>query len=359
MQQLHYQYSRREMGLLMEQSVYRIGSYHYNWHRELELLVVLWGEIEVCSQVGTKILSEDDVIFINPNSGHATFSRRPESVAMVLHIDPIFFQSYFEDAEHLLFHISSDERTRDQETFRLIRRYLAQMMVSAAAEPQKRLTLESSVFGLMDHLTSAFAPERVKAAVVQMNRKKQTAVEEMLKYINKNYKKKNSLDALARAVGYHPSYASSLFKQCLGINFYDYLTRVRLREATRRLSQSDEKILEIALEHGFPDLKAFNAAFRENFHKSPTEYRRSLSEDHVQSDMIFKREYVSWENLDVQKKVTCSLHLPKNHSLDDFSVEVGASRSTTLTRRVSTSYPRESHGSFLWIMRKQVAFLLF
>ena len=44
--------------------------------------------------------------------------------------------------------------------------------------------------------------------------------------------------------------------------------------------------------------------------------------------------------------VTCSLHLPKNHSLDDFSVEVGASRSTTLTRRVSTSYPRASHGSF-------------
>ena len=59
----------------------------------------------------------------------------------------------------------------------------------------------------------------------------------------------------------------------------------------------------------------------------------------------------TWDHLsdqieDIQRRVTCSLHLPKNHSLDDFSVEVGASRSTTLTRRVSTSYPRASHGSF-------------
>lgn len=108
---------------------------------------------------------------------------------------------------------------------------------------------------------------------------------------------------LAKESGYNPSYVSQLFKTYLGINFYDYLTRIRLREATRALSRSDAKILDIAMEHGFADLKSFNAAFKESFHKSPTEYRRQLSADHALSDLEFKKTFISADDPYVCRKL--------------------------------------------------------
>ena len=41
MEQFFYQCEKN--GCFLEQYVYHIGSYHYNWHRELELMTVLCG----------------------------------------------------------------------------------------------------------------------------------------------------------------------------------------------------------------------------------------------------------------------------------------------------------------------------
>ena len=82
----------------------------------------------------------------------------------------------------------------------------------------------------------------------------------------------------------------------MGINFYDYLTRIRLREATLELSKSDKIISDIALSNGFSDIKAFNKAFKTAFGKTPTEYRNQLNHDTKQNDSIFKREFVSLDD---------------------------------------------------------------
>ena len=44
MEQFFYQCEKN--GCFLEQYIYHIGSYHYNWHRELELMTVLRGELE-------------------------------------------------------------------------------------------------------------------------------------------------------------------------------------------------------------------------------------------------------------------------------------------------------------------------
>lgn len=304
MEQFYYTYQNPRAGIVLEQTIYRIGSYHYNWHPELEFLVVLRGKIEVCSQAVCRVLQEDDLILINPNSGHATFSHEPESVAMVLHVDPRFLSNYYEDAERLFFTVYTDEQTRNSAVFCALRRELATIAQYIQADtPEKRLALDSAFYSLMHQLVSAFAPQRIQSAAYQTDEKKMEAMEAILKYIHKNYRKKISLDSLAKASGYNASYLSQLFKTSLGINFYDYLTRIRLREATRQLSQTDERIVDIALENGFSDLKSFNAVFRKTFRKSPTEYRSQLSEDHTRVDLAFKKEYLPVDDALLCKKL--------------------------------------------------------
>lgn len=304
MEQFHFYYRDEPAGISIEQSVYRIGSYHYNWHREMELLLMLRGEMEVCSQAAIRVLKEDDLILINPNSGHATFSLEPESIAMVLHVDPRFYSRYYDDAEKFRFLVCSDRQSRNGDSFCTVRRYLAQIAENLRGDDLgRRLAIDSAFYGLMQLLMEVFPPERVTAASFQADEKKQEALTAVLKYIQKNYRSKISLDSLADSVGYNASYLSQLFKTNLGINFYDYLTRIRLREATRRLSQTDDKILDIALEYGFSNLKSFNNVFRKVFRKSPSEYRSLLSEDHALSDIAFKKEFLPADDPLIQKKL--------------------------------------------------------
>ena len=62
---------------------------------------------------------------------------------------------------------------------------------------------------------------------------------------------------------------------------YEFLTRRRLREAVRELDRTNKKILDIANDTGFPNLKAFNTRFRELFERTPSEYRSSLKQVRV------------------------------------------------------------------------------
>lgn len=299
----------------LKQYVYRIGSYHYNWHNDLELLLVLNGEVEISTNGVSRILEPDDVILINSNMGHATLARKPDSIAMVIHIDPIFFKDYYENVDFLSFDLWSTKETRNNKIFTSIRAYLSEMMICAnKKESEQKLLFERAFYSLLHTVISHFPPKEIQSATFMLNQKKLNAIDKMIKFINKNYKKKITLDKLAKESGYNSSYVSQVFKSYLGINFYDYLTRIRLREATRELSQTDYKILDIALENGFPDIKAFNSTFKEEFGKSPTEYRSQLNSENKKNDANFKKEFIAIEDESISKKLLTYIEVEASYS---------------------------------------------
>jgi AraC-like DNA-binding protein/quercetin dioxygenase-like cupin family protein len=304
LEQFYYTYNKPNKNINLKQYVYRIGSYHYNWHNDLELLLVLNGEIEVCTNGVSRILETDDMVIINSNMGHATLAQKPDSIVMLMHIDPIFLKDYYKNIEFLSFDLWSTKETRNNKPFTLIRAYLSEMILCCnKQDPEQKLLFESSFYSLLHTIILHFPPKEIHSATFMINQKKFNAIDRLIKYINKNYKKKITLDVLAKESGYNSSYVSQLFKSYLGINFYDYLTRIRLREATRELSRSENKILEIALENGFPDIKAFNSTFKDSFGKSPTEYRRQLNSENTRNDINFKKQFLSIEDEVVNNKL--------------------------------------------------------
>ncbi|KAA8666391.1 helix-turn-helix transcriptional regulator [Clostridium sp. HV4-5-A1G] len=304
MKQFYYTYNKSNKNINLKQYIYTIGSYHYNWHNDLELLLIMNGKVEVCTNGTSRNFETDDMILINSNIGHATLAQKPNSIAMVLHIDPMFFKEYYENVGLLYFNLNSSKKTRNEKQFVLIRSYLSQMILCCNKEsPEHKLLFESLFYSLIYTIISYFPPKEVYSAAFMTNQKKFNAINRMIKYIDKNYKKKITLDKLSKVSGYNSNYVSQLFKSHLGINFYSYLTRIRLREATHELSQSRNKILEIALDNGFPDIKAFNSAFRENFGKSPTEYRCQLNSENIKNDINFKKQFISIENKLINNKL--------------------------------------------------------
>lgn len=82
---------------------------------------------------------------------------------------------------------------------------------------------------------------------------------------------------VADAVGLHPNYAMTLFKEALGMTLGDYLTRYRLYMAQSMLLSDDRDVASIAYEAGFGSVSRFHDAFRRRFGVSPHRFRRSAA----------------------------------------------------------------------------------
>lgn len=300
MQQFNYTFNKNNINL--KQYIYKIGSYHYNWHKELEILVVINGEAEVCVDGVSKILEAGDVILINSNKGHATLARKADSIAMVLHVNPEFFKDYYENIEYLYFDCCSGKDTRNEKPFILIKAYLSEMILSCnQSTPELKLLFESAFFHLLHTVVLHFPPKEIQTTAYMNLKNTFETIDKMVRYIDKNFKKKITLDDLAKVSQYNRNYISQFFKTYLGINFYDYLTRIRLREATLDLGRTDKIISEIALSNGFSEIKAFNSAFKAKFGKTPTEYRKQLNSDITKNDISFKKEFLPSADEDVNK----------------------------------------------------------
>lgn len=95
-------------------------------------------------------------------------------------------------------------------------------------------------------------------------------------YIQQNHAEDLSLGQVAKAVNTSVFYFCKMFKKATGINFTDYLSRVRIEKAKNLLLNPNLRISEIAYEVGFQSLTHFNRVFKKVLRQSPTEYREKL-----------------------------------------------------------------------------------
>jgi AraC-like DNA-binding protein len=95
-------------------------------------------------------------------------------------------------------------------------------------------------------------------------------------YIQEHQSEDLSLGQVARAVNTSTFYFCKVFRKATGINFTDYVSRVRIEKAKNLALNPNLRISEIAFEVGFQSLTHFNRVFKKITGLSPTEYRAQL-----------------------------------------------------------------------------------
>lgn len=98
-------------------------------------------------------------------------------------------------------------------------------------------------------------------------------IQEAKNYIDSNFSEDLSLGRVASKVYMSPTYFSAQFKSKTGENFSDYLTRVRMEYAAKKLSDSSFKTYEIAGTFGYKNPRYFSEAFKKYYGMTPSEYR--------------------------------------------------------------------------------------
>lgn len=82
------------------------------------------------------------------------------------------------------------------------------------------------------------------------------------------------LDQLAAMAGLSKFHFHRLFRQATGVSPAKFQTAVRMQEAQRRLRETKESIVAIALDVGFTSPSHFAQVFRRETGMAPSEYRR-------------------------------------------------------------------------------------
>ena len=84
------------------------------------------------------------------------------------------------------------------------------------------------------------------------------------------------LAGLAAVAGLGKHHFLRIFRRSVGMTPHQYVLRVRMGRAARRLATSRDSVLAVALDSGFNDLSTFNARFRATFGATPSKYRAGV-----------------------------------------------------------------------------------
>ena len=113
--------------------------------------------------------------------------------------------------------------------------------------------------------------------VVQQSNAEPPVITRAKEYIQEHQADDLSLGQVAKAVNTSTFYFCKIFKKTTGLNFTDYVSRVRIEKARNLLLNPNLRVSEIAYEIGFQSLTHFNRVFKKITGQSPTEYRSQLT----------------------------------------------------------------------------------
>jgi AraC family transcriptional regulator, melibiose operon regulatory protein len=86
-------------------------------------------------------------------------------------------------------------------------------------------------------------------------------VEEIVRFLGEHYGDPIDVGTVAKAVGLHPNYAMTVFRESCGVSIWEYVIRLRVAHAQRLLISTDWTVDEIGVRSGFGSTNAFYRAF--------------------------------------------------------------------------------------------------
>lgn len=117
---------------------------------------------------------------------------------------------------------------------------------------------------------------------------KQDPIERGIAYMESHFSNSNlRLEDVAQYVDRNPSYLSHLLISKTGSSFTDFLTRIRMKEAKRLLTETNMPVKEISHQVGYQNSNYFSRMFKESVGVSPREFRlKKIDIHHEELDSV-------------------------------------------------------------------------
>ncbi len=99
-------------------------------------------------------------------------------------------------------------------------------------------------------------------------------VARLVRFVTEHYAERWRWQDAAQSAGLSPQLAQRSFENLYGMTLHQYVIRLRLARAKQLLTTADIKIVDVALESGFPTLSNFYRLFEADTRQTPSAYRK-------------------------------------------------------------------------------------
>lgn len=174
----------------------------------------------------------------------------------------------------------------------LYREYPEVRVVFLSGYAEFKYAQQALKFGVQDYVLKPVKTDVLWKTFTElkqkMDKKKKPDVEEKGYYGNiinavENYVRGNAgkanLDDAALVVNLSAGYLSALFKKETGINFSDYVLKVKMEKAKELLVRPEYKTYEISERLGYENPKNFSRAFKAYWGISPRDFRMNTEKE--------------------------------------------------------------------------------
>lgn len=119
----------------------------------------------------------------------------------------------------------------------------------------------------------------IQEALEKSDSSDKAVIRDILRFIQENYRKEISINAIAEHVHLAPTYMCILFKKEKGVSINDYITQSRIEEAKELLRDRKLKLYEVSARVGYQDANYFSKVFRKLTGMIPSQYRDTLQDE--------------------------------------------------------------------------------
>ncbi|MDO4926044.1 MAG: AraC family transcriptional regulator [Turicibacter sp.] len=266
-----------DIGVKFEHQYFDSNIVNQHWHNSLEIVYIVEGEFDVIMNRQTFTVSEGELIVVNSKQIHSSITRHPNQ-AILLQIPYQLLEIKVNNIEKLYFDCTPNTILNDEQ------RYFLNLMKSHLLDFSKlyshkvngyNLKANSIIFDLLFILVSQFGHYSTHRNNSQTD-KYFDRLDVIIKYIKEHYTESIDLNTVSNLVGLNPEYFSRFFKKYMGVTFLKYLNSIRLEHVHQELLNTDYNISDIIEHNGFTNYKIFMALFKETYHCTPSELRKSL-----------------------------------------------------------------------------------
>ncbi|MCR4991132.1 MAG: AraC family transcriptional regulator [Lachnospiraceae bacterium] len=265
----------------------------WNWHPEMEVIIVNHGEILFKTRDKQITVSAGMGIVINANTLHTIVPASEDAncsmYSTVFHPafvfgygDTYFHEKYFSpviSSSKFQFLELSEENPEENKMLECINNVIAANLIKSFGY---ELTTKSLLCEFWLSLIKRVAPDEPVKKTTPVASNDEIRTKEMILYIENHYAEKITLDDLAATVHISRSECCRCFKRSLNLTPIEYLMKYRIFQAASFIQKKDKRAAsfsELAFNVGFNNASYFNKVFRQYLGYTPSEYRKKVNSD--------------------------------------------------------------------------------
>lgn len=241
-----------------------------HWHRSMEIIIPFEGATNVWIEGKMWTVFPGDFLLINSKKVHAcsSFNSNQPYYGYAIQIKYDFLYQCFGEIDTYEFCRQFEETDRC---------YLLQLLnnmiqFSDSSESFRMVKIYALVYEFMYQLLSFHCHQKVEGYRIDSIKNKDRLVA-VLNYLDETLTEPFNAKEVAQHFHLSYGYLARLFKTHLQMSMKEYVSSQRVNKAKIDLIETDRSILDIALECGFANSKAFYREFKKYHKETPKAYR--------------------------------------------------------------------------------------